>query len=84
MAHFQQIVLVYLEHYQPDTYEVLRRAGGLRGHMEELVERLYEETERIRARLAEQYPDRPEEHLLLEAEGIAMAAVLPVDQGAVE
>lgn len=79
MAAFQQTVLDYLEHYQPDTFEVLKRSRGLRGHMQDLVEQLYAETDRVREALAQQNPDTPEELLLLEAEEIAIAAVLPME-----
>lgn len=80
MAEFQQIALDYLEHYQPSTFEALKRVRGLLPHVEALVERLYSETERVQSALAEQYPERSADLIRLEAEEIAIAAVLPMSE----
>ncbi len=81
MAQFQPIVLEYLEHYQPETYTALIRQQRLRAYMETLVEQLVAEAERTRQYLTEHYPERSEEQHALEADRIAIAAILSLDQG---
>ncbi len=77
MAQFQQMVLDYLEHYQPEQYEALKQERRLRAHMDDLVDELYLATEAFRVTLTGQYPDRSEEQLSLEAELLAVEAILP-------
>ena len=83
MAQFQQAVLDYLEHSQPATYDVLRREKRLRARVDELVAQLYEETERIRERLAEANPEMSDDQLRLEAEAMAVRQGLPTGESEV-
>lgn len=77
MACFQQMVLDYLEHYQPQEFEALKAERRLRARMDELVEELYAERDREYSLLVQQYPESPEEQLMSYAEQMAILAVLP-------
>ncbi len=78
MGQFQQIVLDYLEHYEPERFEHLKQTRVLRAHLSELVDQLYSETDRAFQQLRERHPDRSHEQLRLYAERLAIAAVLPL------
>ena len=81
MAQFQQIVLDYLEHYQPDEYRRLVKRRELEAAMDALVDQLYEETEAALKRYRATDPDGSLEMLRLQAENIAIATVLPMSHG---
>lgn len=81
MTCFQQMVLDYLEHYQPETYARLAREHSLRAHVRQLTSQLYEMAEREFHVLSRSYSDRSEEDLRSCAEEAAMDAVLPMIKG---
>ncbi len=84
MAQFQQVVLDYLEHYNPEEFEALKAERRLCERMHELVEQLYSETERELRVLKAEYPDKPEEQLVAFAEQIAIATVAPLPSFALD
>lgn len=83
MANFQQMVLDYLEHYQPDEFATLKAQRRLRSRLNELVDRLYREEERELSLLTERYPDEDEELLVLCAERQAIESVLPIPESGI-
>lgn len=78
MAQFQQIVIDYLESYQPEQYEALKSEHRLRERIEELVDVLYDERDRELRTLKAENPDKGDEQLTLFAEQMAIATVLPL------
>lgn len=83
MAMFQQLVLDYLECFEPQKLTALKRRRALRGHLEMLVDRLYNETEQYRCQLMAHYPDRSEDEITLHAERMAITSVLSVADSSV-
>lgn len=79
MSSFQKIVLDYLEHYRPDTYEVLRQSRGLLGYVETLAEDLYTEADRLSSALSRENPGVPYGIIRTQAEAMAIENVLPLE-----
>lgn len=78
MAPFYQIVLDYLEAYEPEYMKALQRERKLLEQVRELASQLYAETERAFTKLRSQHPDTEDEPLRIAAEEAAIAAILPV------
>lgn len=76
MSNFQQIVLDHIEENQPLAYAQLVRTRSLRDYMNQMVDILYEETERIQLKLQDQSPEIAPEFHRIEAERIAIESIL--------
>ena len=81
MAQFQQMVLDYLEQYEPGRYEQLKNQRRLLSSVKALAECMYEETDRIKTRLKATETELSEEQIRIEAEALAAAQFLPLPDG---
>ncbi len=78
MAQFQQTVIEYLEQYQPEEYERLKAKKCLRARVVELATSLYETVGYELRQLQAEHPDTPRAFLEVQAEELAIAALLPL------
>ncbi len=80
MGQTYAMVLAHLEHEQPDEFERLKSERQLRKTVEARVHEIYAEADRVQARLRATYPKMSDDQLRLEAEQLAIAALLPTKE----
>ncbi len=82
MTCYQQMVLDYLEHYQPKTYRALKNQQALRGYVDWMVLRLFETASIELERLESEYGTTSKEYLRVQAEEFAIASLMPMPEEA--